>query len=140
MTSTKVSMSGELKNMAAPISLFIHVRSCSFQTIPSKTRAGVLIHHEAIPASTPRQASYPTAGRETESSPSDRTLLTQTMGVGTLIIRSFSGEGQHLFIVRIAHDRQACRTPIRSGKARILPLGSLLFSAGAHCRRRSLDL
>ena len=29
-------------------------------------------HHEAIPASMPRQASYPTAGRETESSPSDR--------------------------------------------------------------------
>ena len=52
----------------------ISLRTCSFVFISNHLQQdeGRRTHHEAIPASMPRQASYPTAGRETESSPSDQ--------------------------------------------------------------------
>ena len=85
MTSNIVSMSGDSKNMAAPISLFVHVRSCSFQAIPSKARAGALSMglFQYRFAGIPGQAGILTAGRERKGLAWGQALSMPAMGIGT---------------------------------------------------------
>ena len=86
--------------MAAPISLLVHVRSCSFQAIPtrsfvsisvlSKTRAGALIMRLSQQASQGRQAILQLEGIRIALH-----RVKYITGIGTLVIQPSSGEGQY---------------------------------------------
>ena len=92
-----------------------------------KMRAGALT---TGPFSTARQASYPTAGKETDSSLSHHMYYQYGHARHPALVQ----QGVHRHMIQAALNKRASRSPIPSGQARTLPSSSLRSGTKDRCR------
>ena len=86
------------------------------------------------PFSTARQASYPTAGKETDRSPSHHMYYTRRQARYPALIQ----QGVHQRMIQAALNKLASQAPIQSGRARKPSSSSSLSSTRDRCRHGSL--
>ena len=82
------------------------------------------------PFSTARQASYPTAGKETDRSPSHHIYYQYGHARYPALVQ----QGVHRRMIQAALNKRASRSPIPSGQARTPPSSSLRSSTKDRCR------
>ena len=120
------SLSGSIHTLF-PVRITRSQLSINHASTLDRMRVGALT---TGPFSTARQASYPTAGKETDRSPSHHIYYQYGHARYPALVQ----QGVHRRMIQAALNKRASRSPILSGQARTPPSSSSLFSTKDRCR------